>query len=894
MLMPDRCFGEADPCEPVGCAEESRTNGPCSGGSIDMTGGVVVPANGCLGTTFTGSPTMDFSYGSQITTIVCTNSCGDPCTEGCPAPITNGISPSVLSVAWTATVRSWSTNGTTVPAIFAPTNCGVGNITFTCQWSDGCTNTSSSSASVAFNVVKVDIAETEKFVCVCDTASFSLTNSCDFGMIWEVITNGVPGEPTVIDNVITAGTSCGSWTVIGRSALNTNCADSATLTVIKIVGLSGVGASGSNGPPTLIVCPVPTNSPNPLLYFCPIPCTNVSQANLPPCWPGGGGTNPACSSVDLRQQGTFTITATAGCSSASVIVIVQDTNPPSISCPDPGMDWCNDFGYCSALIDLTWIVGASDNCGAATLTFSPDQAEWDVGEHIITATATDVVGQTAECTFTLYMFDCENPTISCPSDITVPTTTNQCTAVVNYPAPTVSDNCPGVTYSCTWPSGSTFQKGVTTVTCTATDAAGNESTCTFKVTVQDLQKPAINCASDMTVNTAPGQCSAVVNYSTPTATDNCPGVTRSCNPPSGSSFPKGTNTVTCTATDTSGNTTNCTFKIIVIDNQPPTVTCPANITRNTRVNSCDARVTFAATATDNCPEGLTVTCNPPSGSFFPKGTTTVTCTATDAAGNTSAPCSFTVTVVDNRPPTIVCSTNITVCGTSSGANVWWYAPTIYDNCRPWEGTSVCSPAAGSVFPPGITTVTCTATDSSGNTATCSFTVTVIALGNVVEARRTSAPAENFFPIKNGEHFEVGGTFEFQLVGGSTVPTSLIKWEIWDLDGIDDKVANGPGSQFSYTWASGVAEGDAYVRFYCDISGDNQHNFFENFQDSEEFWVQQIKVYNLSVRYSTLLTITAAEVQNVFSGDGCHKITLLRFVIIPETLFISGMSFEYRF
>jgi hypothetical protein len=54
---------------------------------------------------------------------------------------------------------------------------------------------------------------------------------------------------------------------------------------------------------------------------------------------------------------------------------------------------------------------------------------------------------------------------------------------VTYAAPTASDNCGAATTSCVPASGSTFPVGATTVTCTATDAAGNSATCTFTVTV---------------------------------------------------------------------------------------------------------------------------------------------------------------------------------------------------------------------------------------------------------------------------------------------------------------------------------------------------------------------------------------------------------------------------
>jgi hypothetical protein len=67
------------------------------------------------------------------------------------------------------------------------------------------------------------------------------------------------------------------------------------------------------------------------------------------------------------------------------------------------------------------------------------------------------------------------------------------------------------------------------------------------------------------VCSGPGAACQVVNYTTPTPTDNCPGVTVLCTPPSGSCLPPGTTTVTCTATDASGNTATCSFTVTVFD-----------------------------------------------------------------------------------------------------------------------------------------------------------------------------------------------------------------------------------------------------------------------------------------------------------------------------------------
>jgi uncharacterized repeat protein (TIGR01451 family) len=157
------------------------------------------------------------------------------------------------------------------------------------------------------------------------------------------------------------------------------------------------------------------------------------------------------------------------------------------------------------------------------------------------------------------------PVITCPANITQSTDPNQCSAVVNYTT-TATDNCGSATVICNPPSGSAFPKGTTTVNCTATDTAGNTASCSFTVTVNDTQAPTITCPAMVTSVTPDiGGRSAVVTYPDPTASDNCPGVTTACNPPSGSTFPTGCTTVTCTATDASNNTATCSFQVCVFN-----------------------------------------------------------------------------------------------------------------------------------------------------------------------------------------------------------------------------------------------------------------------------------------------------------------------------------------
>src|SRR6185503_3357173 len=283
------------------------------------------------------------------------------------------------------------------------------------------------------------------------------------------------------------------------------------------------------------------------------------------------------------------------------------------------------------------------------------------------------------------------------------------------------DNCPGVTLSGP-ASGTFFPTGTTTVAVTATDAHGNATTKTFTVTVNDTEKPVLTVPAAITVSNDAGQCGAVVTF-TVTATDNCPGVgTVTSVPASGSTFPVGTTTVTSTVMDFSGNTTTETFTVTVNDTEKPELTVPADITVSNDPGVCGAIVNFTTSATDNCPGVGTVTSVPASGSTFPVGTTTVTSTVTDAYGNTATE-TFTVTVNDTEKPELTIPAAITVSNDAGvcGAVVN-FTTSATDNC---PGVTILStPASGSTFPVGTTTVTVTATDAHLNTTTKTFTVTV--------------------------------------------------------------------------------------------------------------------------------------------------------------------------
>jgi HYR domain len=229
--------------------------------------------------------------------------------------------------------------------------------------------------------------------------------------------------------------------------------------------------------------------------------------------------------------------------------------------------------------------------------------------------------------------------------------------------------------------------------------------------------------ANVQVSNDPNQAGAVVNYSAPTLTpptgNTCGTVT--CSPASGSFFPLGGTPVTCTA---SGGAA-VGFKITVVDTQPPTVTAPPNQDKPTAPGLPGATATFAPTASDNAP-GVRVACSPPSSAFFPIGTTTVTCTSTDGAGNT-ATATFQVRIHDTEAPVLRLPGDLSLLADAGQLEraIAYPAATATDNSGA-AVTPTCTPASGFVFAVGRTSVACTATDPAGNTATGSFAVDLIA------------------------------------------------------------------------------------------------------------------------------------------------------------------------
>jgi VCBS repeat-containing protein len=474
-------------------------------------------------------------------------------------------------------------------------------------------------------------------------------------------------------------------------------------------------------------------------------------------------------SGDTYPVGTTVVTYTAkdasgNTTTGSFTVVVTDTEKPVINCPADITVTANtvrigQYGYVA-----TYTATSADNCGVQSTTYSiPSGLFFPIGSTPVTVTVRDIHGNTQTCTFNVVV-NCVTPVFTtCPSNITTNTALGLCAKVVTYT--TTATGIPAASFSYTMTgattgsgsgngSGTSFNKGVTTVTVTATNSCGT-ATCSFTVTVVDTENPVIvNLPANISKSNDAGQCGAIVTWTLPTATDNCPIVTLVSDYHSGDMFPIGTTTVHYTATDASGNTATGSFTVIVNDNENPIITVPGNVTHTADAglcsftfnpagtnentispdggvgggsgNSSSAVVLGIATGTDNC--GTVVVTgvrsdNQQLDAPYPVGVTTITWTVTDSHGRiTTGTQTVTITddeypVIHNLPAAIAKSNDAGTCG----AVVTWTAPTSTDNCGV---TMVSNYHSGDVFPVGTTTVTYTATDIHNHVTTGSFVVTV--------------------------------------------------------------------------------------------------------------------------------------------------------------------------
>ncbi|MBI4311130.1 MAG: HYR domain-containing protein, partial [Chloroflexi bacterium] len=434
----------------------------------------------------------------------------------------------------------------------------------------------------------------------------------------------------------------------------------------------------------------------------PATCTPASGSSF-----ALGTTTVSCTATD---SGGLSVTKTFS-------VTVQDTAPPAVAVP--ANKTVEATGPSGAV--LTFAASATDIVdGARPMACTPASGStFAVGTTVVTCSATDTRGNTGSASFSVTVRDTMAPALTVPASA-VAEAAGSGGAVVTFAASGTDSVSGAVTASCSPPSGSLFPVGTTTVTCTATDGAGNTGSASFSVTVADTTPPVVTVPANIAAE-ASGATGAAVAF-TSSASDIVDGpLATTCTPASGSTFAIGTTAVACSATDNRGNTGSASFSVTVVDTTPPAVTVPANFIAEA-TGPAGATVTFTSSASDIVDGPLAATCTHASGSTFAIGTTAVTCSATDTRGNTAS-ASFSVTVADTTAPVVTVPANITAEASGPTGVAVAFTASATDLVDGAVSVS-CIPASGSTFAIGTTAVTCSATDTRGNTASASFSVTV--------------------------------------------------------------------------------------------------------------------------------------------------------------------------
>ncbi len=566
---------------------------------------------------------------------------------------------------------------------------------------------------------------------------------------------------TVSKNAVRSGPDDCSATITVNISNDCGDVDVVTFTNVRI----------DNTPPTVTAGTIASSYPTVAAAEAAAIAATGATDNCPGTINLSASTSGTCTAV-------ITVTATDGCGKSSSITYntrIDDT-APTVTAGSIASCYPTVAAAETAALAAT---SASDNC-PGTITFAASTS--GTCTAVVTVTATDGCGKSSSVTYNTRIDDTA-PTFTRPMDITiyrdatcgasiatsftgdVTNETDNCgvgqatfTDVVDNtdPCNVVITRTWSLVDNCGNPAAATQVQTITikdntppTFTKPADITIYRDATCGFDATVAatgDVTNEADNCGigqatfTDAVDNTNP--CNVVITR-TWSLVDNCG------NPAAA------TQVQTITVRD---NTLPVVSSIPGAGASIAGYSCGATVTINSDPNACSAtRSIVKPLWVDNCTAMVTSTASAGAvtltdfgtyvSGIFPVGMTTLTFSGTDACGNTGT-CTLIIDVKDMQLPTISgCPANITASATTNACThiVTWAAPTFFDNCG-FTVVQTSSPTAGlssgSAFPLGVTTILYTVTDPNGNSATCSFTITVSGTCNPVTEFTTTFVIES--------------------------------------------------------------------------------------------------------------------------------------------------------
>jgi gliding motility-associated-like protein len=683
-------------------------NNGCVAFNVNL--GSPMASDNCTVASVTNNAPTTFLVGTTLVTWTVTDISGNTATAIQKVIVLDSTNPVIVApAALTLNANTGcSATGVVLGTPVTTDNCSVSNVTndapsifllgtTTVTWTvtDASGNTATATQTVTVNesVLPTIVAPSDKVVSVnsgCTATGVALGSpiASDNCSVANVTNNAPITFPLGVTDV--------TWTITDGSG-------NVATAIQKVTVIDDVN-------PTIITptdLTVSTNNgcfANNVVLGTPVTADNCLVASI---------TNNAPSAFPIGTTiVTWTVVDASGNTvTANQTVIVIDTTNPTIVAPT-AITISSDATCEVSALDLGTPV-ATDNCSVTSVTNNAPST-FSTGTTTVTWTVTDAAGNTATTTQLVTIIDTTLPTIEAPANIAMATNTG-CTATgIALGLPQAADNCKVLSVTNNAPA--IYPIGVTTVTWKVTDASGNSATAAQTVTVSDSVKPLIAAPSDIKVNVNNSCYAFNVNLGVPMTSDNCSVANVINDAPT--TFPIGNTTVTWTVTDANGNTATATQLVTVFDTMNPTIVVPAAVVVNAN-SACTASAVALGTpiTNDNCAV-ISVTNNAPAS--FLLGTTIVTWTVTDGSGNTTT-ATQSVKVVDATLPTIVAPSNIVVeAAGCTKANLVLGAPITADNCSIASVTN----DAPSVFPIGITTITWTVIDASGNSAKAIQTVTV--------------------------------------------------------------------------------------------------------------------------------------------------------------------------
>jgi hypothetical protein len=427
------------------------------------------------------------------------------------------------------------------------------------------------------------------------------------------------------------------------------------------------------------------------------------------------------------SDGEYTDTCTA------IVTVVDNIAPTAIA---QGITVQLDANGQASITAQDIDNGSTDNCGAVNL--SIDQMSFDcsnLGANTVTLTVSDNNGNANSATAIVTVEDKIAPAFICPANIVVSAKPGFCHTDVPVVFTPPTDNCANPSLTLSTSAGvipqfgansaiGTFPVGTTMVTAVVDDGNGNSISCQFNVTVNDTTAPTVNTQNLTLQLDASGQASITAQDIDNGSNDACGIASISVSKTAFSCADVGVNSLELTVTDIHGNAATGAATVTIEDNISPTAIAQSL----TLYLDANGQASISAGDVDN---GSSDNCGVSSLSLSQNtfgcnetGVNSIILTVTDLNGNQSTAAS-TVSILDTTAPVISCASDIIVSNDAGncGAVVNYNTPTGNDNCSATVSQTA-GLASGALYPVGVTTNTFIVTDASGNTSTCSFTVTV--------------------------------------------------------------------------------------------------------------------------------------------------------------------------